>query len=167
MKENYIFSGSGKKIVVEKKRAQTRSRVILKLLAHEMFSGKLSFSNKQGFTFKPDLYGPASGGEKALWVECGEPSEKKIMFFRSRRDIFSVFVFLQGKDSAEAMKKLFKKHSVDAVIYAFDSGFIQKLAGALYRKNSFKCVFSRGRVKVSLNGSEYDSPVYSNILGVL
>ncbi len=167
MKENYIFSGGGKKIALVKKRGQTRECAILKLLAHEMFSGKLRFSNKAGFTFKPDLYADGANGQKALWAECGEPGEKKIMFFRSRADLFSVFVFLQGKDSAQAVEKLFKKHSVDAVIYAFDTGFIKKLAGTLYRKNSFKCVFSQGRVKVSLNGSEYSSAVYSNILAAL
>jgi len=164
MKENYIFSGAGKKTVVEKKRGQTRARVILKLLANEMFSGKLRFSGKAGFTYKPDLYGDAAAGRKALWADCAPPSEKKIMFFRSRQDIFSVFVFLEGKDSAKAAEKLFKKHSVDAVIYAFDSGFIKKLAKTIYRKNTFKCVFSRGCVKVSLNGAEHNSPVYSNIL---
>ncbi|MDO9514047.1 MAG: YaeQ family protein [Elusimicrobiota bacterium] len=163
MKDNYIFTGRGKKIVVEKKRGQTRARVVLKLLAHEMFSGRLRFSGKAGFTFKPDLYAGAVDGQKALWADCEEPSEKKIIFFRSRKDIISVFVFLQGKDPALALAKLFKRHSVEAVIYAFEEEFIQKLAGALYRKNTFKCVLSGGRVQVTLNGSVYSSPVYSNI----
>ncbi|MCD6311962.1 MAG: YaeQ family protein [Elusimicrobia bacterium] len=167
MKENYIFSGAGKKTIVEKKRGQAFSRVILKLLAHEMFSGRLAFAGKVGFTFQPDLYATAAGAQKALWADCVQPSEKKIMFFRSRKDLFSVFVFLEGRDSAKAVEKLFKKHSVDAVIYAFDSGFIKKLAERIYRKNSFKCVFADGRVKVSLNGSEYGSSVYSNILTAL
>ncbi len=167
MKENYIFTGAGKKTVIEKKRGQTRSRVILRLLAHEMFSGKLRFSGKAGFTYKPDLYTDASDGRKAMWADCAPPSEKRTIFFRSRQDIFSVFVFLEGQASARDLEKLFKKHSVDAVIYAFDSGFVKKLASSFYRKNSFKCVFSRGRVKVSLNGAEYSSPVYANILAAL
>ncbi|MEA2082131.1 MAG: YaeQ family protein [Elusimicrobiota bacterium] len=164
MKANYIFSGGGKKIVVEKKRARTRSDVILKLLAHEMFAGRLRFSANAGFAFKPDLYAKSSGGQKALWADCFPPSEKRIMFFRSRADLFSVFVFLEGKNSVKPMEKLFKKHSVDAVIYAFDGKFVKKLAAGIYRKNSFKCVFSHSRVKVLLNGSEHGSPVYSNIL---
>lgn len=163
MKDNYIFTGGGKKTVVEKKSGQTRARLILKLLAHEMFSGRLRFSRKAGFTFKPDLYGEPSGGGKALWADCEAPSEKKIMFFRSRRDIISPFVFLEGKDSGRALAKLFRKHSLEAVIYAFEEEFIQKLASSLYRKNTFKCDFSDGRVKVALNGSDYSSPVYSNM----
>ena len=46
MREKFSFSGINPKIVLIKKESETRTHIVLKLLAYLMFGGKLSVEKK-------------------------------------------------------------------------------------------------------------------------
>ncbi|MFH1353070.1 MAG: YaeQ family protein [bacterium] len=161
MREKFSFTGVKPHLVLEKQIQESREHIVLKLIAYLMFSGRLKVEQKTGYKYRPDLSGEDKDG-RIIWVECGDVSEKKIAFFRKHPEKFSFFFFKTG--SSGKLENSLKKFSVTGVAYGFEKRFIDGISTHLFRTNHVKYKLPGGEIKIRINGGNFSSVIYSNLL---
>jgi len=163
LREKFSFSGVKPPLILEKKIRENRERIVLKLIAYLMFSGRLKVERKIGYKYIPALSGEDKDG-RIIWVECGDVGEKKLTFFRKHPEKFSFFYFETGIAGVKKLESAFKKFLVTGVVYGFEKRFIDAISKRLYRTNSVKCELNGGKITIKLNGEFFTSIIYSNLL---
>jgi len=160
VREKFSFSGIKPKIILIKKESETRTHIVLKLLAYLMFNGKLSVEKKVKSKYKPDLV--FEDEKKGIWVECGAVSEKKLLHLKKKEDIFEFFFFKKDIEDGKNFSEVLKKFSFNAIVYAFEKNFVKKISENLYKNNSLKYKID-SKFKIKINGIKISSPIYTNI----
>ncbi|MFH1958130.1 MAG: YaeQ family protein [bacterium] len=163
MREKFSFTGVKPHLVLEKKIQESREHIVLKLIAYLMFSGRLKVEQKIGYKYIPALSGEDKDG-RIIWVECGDVGEKKIAFFRKHPEKFSVFFFKTDSTGVRKLEDTLKKFSVTGVAYGFEKRFIDGISTHLFRTNHVKYKLSGGEIKIRINGGNFSSVIYSNLL---
>jgi len=164
VREKFSFSGINPKIVLIKKESETRTHIVLKLLAYLMFGGKLSVEKKVKSKYKPDLV--FEDEKKGIWVECGAVSEKKLLHLKKHSDRFDFYFFKKDIEEGKNFSDVLKKFSFNAIVYAFEKNFVKKISENLYRNNSLKYKID-SEFKIEINGIKIKSKIYTNALNAI
>ena len=140
-------------LTLAKHPSESDLRLMVRLVSFALnASESLEFTKGISQDDEPDLWVKSLGGDIELWIDIGQPEEKRLRKASGRSDAMCVYIYQEGSGQAwlKQNSKALKRFKNLSVIYLNIEG---DLEGLLERTMDLQCNISDGELTL-INGEE-------------
>ncbi len=142
--------------------SETAPYMLTRVLAYCLeFEDGIAFSEGVAATDEPAVMVKDLTGALVAWVEVGAPDAARLHTGSMKAERVAVYTH-RDPDKVAAAWAGKRIHRADEVrLHSFESGFVDRLAEAIERRNTATLTRTEGRVYLELNGASGDSEIFS------
>ena len=133
-------------LTLAKHPSETDLRVMMRLIAYVLNADEaLEFTRGISDDEAPDLWQKSLTGDIELWIDIGQPDEKRIKKASGRSEKVIIYIYQEGAGEAwfKQNKKVLKRFSNISVIYLKIDGDLEAMAS---RSMNLQCNVSDGEL---------------------